>query len=206
MAFPQQSDRTGAVPVSKERSEGRRIPLPSGIRVVRVDGTSGTTLPWTLLGVENGAPSAGGAGPVLACGSGTTPATPPPPTSTGGGGSFSLNIYEGYRFSDRKVVKSDDNTADISFYPSYRYTLPTPILGGVKINEYAQKPDPGSISASVIDSWYDIAPAPTTGYYYLLRGADARYYLVRLTKFNNAGAAMSQWQIDFTWEQVQVRP
>jgi hypothetical protein len=201
LALAQQVDRAGAVPVVKERSAGRRIPLPAGARVVTVDG-SGSTLPWVRLGVESGVPSAAGNGPLQACGGGTTT----PPASTGGSGSFSLKSYEGYRFSDRKVVASDDKTADVSFYPSFRYTVPTAMLGAPKIQEYEQKPDTGGLAASQIDGWYYATPAPAAGYWYVVRGADGRYYLLQLTKFENAGAATSQWQISFTWEQVQVKP
>jgi hypothetical protein len=192
LGLPQQG------PLVKEPGAPRRMPLPRGK----------APTPWVVVdgapGLKGGPVFGAANSPRLACSSTGAPTTPP--TSTGGSGSFSLKIYEGYRFTDRTVVKSDDKTADITFYPVQRFSVPTPMLGADRIEEFDAKPDANSLSAATIAGWSYYIAAPAGQSYYAIRGMDGRYYLLHLTSFDNGGKATAYWQLNFTWEQVQVRP
>ena len=118
--------------------------------------------------------------------------TPAPANPAG----FSLKIFEAYRISDGKVVKSDDKSADISFYYQRRRMAVISYLGAPKIKEFTARPDPKSLTRSAIETWEDYVAGPAPGYF-VVKSPGGRYYLLKLESFENQGKAASYWKMTF---------
>ncbi|HWQ53091.1 MAG TPA: hypothetical protein VN442_05365 [Bryobacteraceae bacterium] len=118
---------------------------------------------------------------------------------------FSLRIFEAYRISEGKVVKSGDKSADISFYYQTRRMGMISYLGATKIKEFAVRPDPRSLTRAIVETWDDYVAGPAPGYY-VIKGAEGRFYLVKLESFENQGKAASYWKMTFApAEEIQPR-
>lgn len=185
----------GARPLVKSRSAQPRV-LPGARAPKPWRSVDGSASPSIGLGLGS-AQSKG------ACSSGddTTP-----PSSGGGSGSFSLKVYQGYQFSTRTAL--DDYTApnaDFGVSVYVRAPVEYARLRADKIEEFKQRSDALAVTASQAANWYSSVEAPTPEYYYMLRGKDGRYYLLRLTAFENSGMGKSNWKLTFTWEEVQAR-
>lgn len=120
----------------------------------------------------------------------------------------SLKVYEGYRFSDKSVVKSDDKSADISFYVnrgragSNSFALGA--LGARKIKEFGkEKPDVSKITPADCAKWEHSVNAPSAGYYVVQSADEKEMYLLKVISFQNQGKASSFWKLNFTYEKWQ---
>jgi hypothetical protein len=123
---------------------------------------------------------------------GTSAATP-------AGSSFSLKVFEGFRFSDCAVVKSDDKSADVRFYYQVRRAGPSVYLGAEKIKELAAAPG-GPFSTAETTSWKDYVFAPGPGYYGVV--SKGHSYVLHLESYENQGKAASYWRVNFSWKQL----
>lgn len=98
--------------------------------------------------------------------------------------------------SDGKVVKSSDKTADISFYYQTRRIGMISYLGAAKIRNFALRPDPHSVTRAAIETWDDYVAGPAPGYY-VIKGSEGRFYLLKLESFESQGKAASHWKLTF---------
>jgi hypothetical protein len=123
---------------------------------------------------------------------GTSAATP-------AGNSFSLKVFEGFRFTDRAMVKSDDKSADVRFTYQVRRAGPFVYLGAEKIKALSAAPR-GSFSTAETASWKDYVFAPGPGYYGVV--SKGHSYVLHLESYENQGKAASYWKLNFSWKQL----
>lgn len=118
-----------------------------------------------------------------------------------------LKVYEGFKFSNGTVTKSDDKKADITFYVNHgrqnAYSFALGVIGASKIKDFGKtKPYVKTFSNNEVSGWKQYANAPSPGYYVVL-GADGKsYYLINVVSFKNQGKAASYWNLNFTWEKL----
>lgn len=118
-----------------------------------------------------------------------------------------LKVYEGYKFSSGSVTKSEDKSADLSFFVNMgrmgASSFALGALGAKKIKEFGEnKPGAAMLTLQEASSWKKYANAPSGGYYGVL-GADGQsLYLVRVLSFKNQGKASSFWELTFTWQKI----
>lgn len=121
-----------------------------------------------------------------------------------------LKIYQGVKFSDGTVVKSDDKAADLSFYVNRgrrgALSFELAAFGAKGIKEFGEKkPEPAELSLETAGTWKDHLNAPAAGYYGVL-GADGNsVYLVEVLAFENQGQASAHWAVTLKWEPAAPR-
>lgn len=118
-----------------------------------------------------------------------------------------LKIYQGVKFSDGTVVKSDDKAADLSFSVNRgrrgALSFELAAFGAKGIKEFGEKkPEPVELSIDSAGKWKDHLNAPSAGYYGVL-GADGNsVYLVEVLSFENQGQASANWVVTLKWDAV----
>lgn len=122
-------------------------------------------------------------------------------------GEISLKVYEGYRFSDRTLVKSDDKSADISFYVNRgranAFSFALGAVGANRIKEFGKdKPDVTKITLAECAKWDRSVNAPSPGYYVILSADGKSLYLIKVSSFQNQGKAASFWKLNFSYTKV----
>jgi hypothetical protein len=120
-------------------------------------------------------------------------------------GTFTLRLYEGIQLSENQVVASKDAKADLTVSPRYRGYVAYAALQATKLKEFKTKPDVSKLSARDIEECKELVFAPATGYYYLAKSKDNRYYLCKLDSFENQGRAQSYWKLTFISEEINLK-
>ncbi len=121
--------------------------------------------------------------------------------------SVALKIYQGVKFSDGTVVKSDDAEADLRLYVNRgrrgALSFELAAFGAKGIKEFGEtKPAPAELAIESAGKWKAHLNAPSAGYYGVL-GADGKIvYLVEVLAFENQGQASANWVVTLRWEAV----
>lgn len=115
---------------------------------------------------------------------------------------FQLKIFQGFRFANESVVKSE--SGDLSFTYQVRRFGMISYLSAKRIQYFEKAPEVASLRASEIAGWKDYVAGPSPGFY-VVRTGDGKHYLLHLQKFENQGKAASYWLMTFAWEEIDVR-
>lgn len=120
------------------------------------------------------------------------------------GGSFELKIFQGFRFSDQKIVES--GAADLSFFYQTRGRFGMiSFLGAPKIQRFDTEAEAAAVRPAQVAAWDDSVAGPSPGWY-VVRAKDGAMYTVHLRAFENQGRAASYWLMRFDWASFGARP
>lgn len=126
-------------------------------------------------------------------------------TTAAAAGSFSLKCWEGYRFSDGKVLESKDKTADIVFADHMSFSG-VAYLSAKKIKVFGKtRPNVTGITAREVETWKENENGPAPGDYYIIRTAKGAYYLLQVLDFENQLKVPQEWRIKLKAEPIQIR-
>lgn len=121
-----------------------------------------------------------------------------------------LGVYQGVRFADGTIVKSDDATADLKLYVNRGRrnagAFALAAIGAQKIKEFdTTRPDVSRITRAAAATWDDSVNAPSAGTWFVVQGRRGGLYLVRIESFENQGKAASYWKLTLTFEPIDAR-